>query len=324
MTRQKLLLSVLTLVIVALFIDPFGATLGTQDFDSYRAIRNVLDKTANSRLLNLASYNDYYSIESNYRLRKETSESFVEMGYESVLSAASLGDTTLNSYLHQQGFTHVVVPLSSSENRKIWHKWGNLGSISIRLDLPFFREVVRTSGEFPVVLYEVLVVKNLDVFEINLYSLEWSGVRKDFYELQRSINEVGMYRYDYSKFYSDGTDVSWVMQGTNSYTEKPEFSIRTPNLLDKPFSVEITLLAAYGGNAPTQIIRVSTSSTNQSVMVAAGEPTILKLQLTSNELVSFDNVLPCRLPSTFDSSNGDQRRFCYGIGDIKVRAVSQN
>jgi len=82
------------------------------------------------------------------------------------------------------------------------------------------------------------------------------------------------------------------------------------------------LLAAYGGNAPTQIIRVSTLSGNQSVMVAAGRPAILKLQLSSNELASFDNVLPCRLPSTFDSINGDQRRFCFGIGDIKVRINS--
>ena len=322
MTRQKLLLSVLALVIVALFIDPFGATLGTQDVDSYRAIRNVLDKTANSRLLNLASYDDYYSIEPNFRLRKETSESFVEIGYESVLSAASLGDATFNSYLRQQGFTHVVVPLSSSENRKILHKWGNLGSISIRLDLPFFREVVRTFGEFPVVLYAVLAVSSLSPVENNLYSLEWSGVRKEFYELQRSIKEVGMYRYDYNKFYIDGLDVSWVLQGTDGYSEKPVFSIRTPNLLDKPFSVEITLLAAYGGNAPTQIIRVSTLLSNQSVMVAAGKPAIVKLQLSRNELVSFDNVLPCRLQSSFDSSNGDQRRFCFGIGDIKVRINS--
>jgi len=322
MTRQKLLIGLLTLVIVALFIDPFGATLGTQDVDSYRAIRNVLDKTANSRLLNLASYDDYYSIEPNLRLRKETSESFVEIGYESVLSAASLGDAAFNSYLHQQGFTHVIVPLSSARKGRIWHKWGSLGSVSIQLSPPFFRKVAQTSGEFPVVLYEVLGANNLDTFENSLYSLEWSGVRKDFYELQREIKENGMYAYEYSKFYIDGLDVSWVLQGTGGHSEKPVFSIRTPNLSNKSFSVEMTLLAAYGGNAPTQIIRVSTSSTNQSVMVAAGKPAILKLQLTSNELVSFDNVLPCRLPSTFDSSNGDQRKYCFGISDIKVRAVS--
>ena len=322
MTRWRITLGLLALVIACLFIDPVRATIGSRDRDSYQVIRDALKEKSNSKSIYLASYDDFYSIEPNFRLRAETNESFAEINYNEVLSAASLGESSFNAYLRQDGITHVVVPLSSASKREIRHKWGRLGSVSIRLNPPYFREVVQTFGEFPVVLYEVLTSKSLGTTENSLYSLEWSGVRKDFYELQRSINEVGMYRYDYSKFYSDGTDVSWVMQGTNSYTEKPEFSIHTPNLLDKPFSVEITLLAAYGGNAPTQIIRVSTSLGAQSVMVAAGKPAIVKYQLSSNELVSFDNVLPCRLPSTFDSSNGDQRRFCYGIGDIKVRVSS--
>jgi hypothetical protein len=321
-TRWRITFGLLALVIACLFIDPVRATIGSRDHDSYQVIRDALKEKSNSKSIYLAIYDDFYSIEPNFRLRAETDESFVETNYNKVLSAASLGDSAFNAYLRQNRITHVVVPLSSASKREIWHKWGRLGSVSIRLNPPYFREVAQTFGEFPVVLYEVLTSKSLGTTENSLYSLEWSGVRKDFYELQRSINEVGMYRYDYSKFYSDGTDVSWVMQGTNSYTEKPEFSIRTPNLLDKPFSVEITLLAAYGGNAPTQIIRVSTSSGSQLIMVTAGKSAVLRLQLASDELVSFDNVLPCRLPSTFDSSNGDQRRFCYGIGDIKVRVNS--
>jgi len=318
-TRWRITFGLLALVIACLFIDPVRATIGSRDRDSYQVIRDALKEKSNSKSIYLASYDDFYSIEPNFRLRAETNESFAETNYNKVLSAASLGDSAFNAYLRQHGVTHVVVPLSSASKREIWHKWGRLGSVSIRLTPPFFREVVRTSGEFPVVLYEVLASGKLDVFENSLYSLEWSGVRKDFYELQRNIKEVGMYRYDYSKFYSDGTDVGWVLQGIDGHSEKPEFSIRTPNLIDKPFSVEITLLAAYGGNAPIQIIRVSTLLSNQSVMVAAGKPAIVKLQLSSNEVVSFDNVLSCRLPSTFDSSNGDQRKFCFGIGDIKVR-----
>jgi len=318
-TRWRITFGLLALVIACLFIDPVRATIGSRDRDSYQVIRDALKEKSNSKSIYLASYDDFYSIEPNFRLRAETNESFAEINYNEVLSAASLGESFFNAYLRQHGVTHVVVPLSSASKREIWHKWGRLGSVSIRLTPPFFREVVRTSGEFPVVLYEVLASGKLDVFENSLYSLEWSGVRKDFYELQRNIKEVGMYRYDYSKFYSDGTDVGWVLQGIDGHSEKPEFSIRTPNLIDKPFSVEITLLAAYGGNAPIQIIRVSTLLSNQSVMVAAGKPAIVKLQLSSNEVVSFDNVLSCRLPSTFDSSNGDQRKFCFGIGDIKVR-----
>ena len=322
MTRWRITLSLLALVIVCLFIDPARATIGSRDRDSYRVIRNALKAKPNSKSIYLASYDDFYSIEPNFRLRAETNESFVETNYNEVLSAASLGEPSFNAYLRQHGNTHVVVPLSSALKGKIWHKWGRLGSVSIRLTSPFFREVVRTSGEFPVVLYEVLARGKSDVFENSLYSLEWSGVRKDFYELQRKIREIGMYSYEYSKFYSDGTGVSWVLQGTDGRSENPKFAIRTATFLDKPFSVEITLHAAYGGNAPTQIIRVSTSSANQSVMVAAGKPAIVKLQLSRDEVVSFDDVLPCRLPSTFDASNGDQRKFCFGIGDIKVRITS--
>ena len=322
MTRWRITFGLLALVIACLFIDPVRATIGSRDRDSYQVIRDALKENPNSKSIYLASYDDFYSIESNFRLRAETNESFAETNYNKVLSAASLGDSAFNAYLRQNRITHVVVPLSSASKREIWHKWGRLGSVSIRLTPPFFREVARTSGEFPVVLYEVLAVSSLSALENNLYSLEWFGVPKDFYELQRSIKEVGMYRYDYSKFYLDGTDVSWVLQGIDGHSEKPEFSIRTPNLLDKPFSVEITLLAAYGGNAPTQIIRVSTPSGAQSVMVTAGKPAIVKLQLSSNELVRFDNVLPCRLQSSFDSNNGDQRKFCFGIGDIKLRIGS--
>ncbi len=319
MTCRRITLGLLALVIACLFIDPVRATIGSRDRDSYEVIRDALKEKPNSKSIYLASYDDFYSIEPNFRLRAETNESFAETNYNEVLSAASLGGFSFNAYLHQHGNTHVVVPLSSALKGKIWHKWGRLGSVSIRLAPPFFREVARTVGEFPVVLYEVLAGENLDIFENSLYSLEWSGVQKDFYELQRKIREIGMYRYDYSKFYSDGTDVSWVLQGADGLTGKPEFAIRTATTLDQPFSVEITLLAAYGGNAPTQIIRVSTLSGAQSIMVAAGKPAIVKLQLSSNELVSFDNVLPCRMPSSFDSRSGDRRRFCFGIGDIKIR-----
>ena len=322
MTRWRITFGLLALVIACLFIDPVRATIGSRDRDSYQVIRDALKEKSNSKSIYLASYDDFYSIEPNFRLRAETNESFAEINYNKVLSAASLGDSAFNAYLRQDGITHVVVPLSSASKREIRHKWGRLGSVSIRLNPPYFREVAQTFGEFPVVLYEVLTSKSLGTTENSLYSLEWSGVRKDFYELQREIKENGMYAYEYSKFYIDGLDVSWVLQESGGHSEKPKFYFRTPNLTNKSFTLEVTLLAAYGGNAPTQIIRVSTLLGNQSVVVAAGRPAILKLQLSSNELVSFDNVLPCRLPSTFDSSNADQRKFCFGIGHIKVRINS--
>ena len=250
MTRWRITFGLLALVIVCLFIDPVRATIGSRDRDPDQVIRDVLKEKPNSKSIYLASYDDFYSIEPNFRLRAETDESFAETNYNKVLSAASLGDSAFNAYLRQDGITHVVVPLSSASKREIRHKWGRLGSVSIRLNPPYFREVAQTFGEFPVVLYEVLAVSSLSPVENNLYSLEWSGVRKEFYELQRSIKEVGMYRYDYRKFYIDGLDVSWVLQGADGLTEKPKFYFQTPNLSNKSFSVEITLLAAYVATPP--------------------------------------------------------------------------
>ena len=320
MTRLQAILGGLTLVIACLIIDPAGATIGVHDSNRYQPIQDVLANSPDAKFLYLASYDDLYNIEPNFRLRIETSERFVERNYNLLLSAASLGDQELNSYLHYLGVTHVVVPLSSSENGRILHKWGNLGSISIRLESPFFREMVRTYGEFPVVLYEVLAAgSGSNSYQNNMYSLELPGVRREFYELNRTYEEVGLYHLNYGKFYPDGTDWSWVTQDTNSYIEKVQFYIRTPDLSNKLFSVEVTFLAAGGVNAPMQIIRVSTLSAAQSVTVVGSKPVGVKLQLTSNELVSFDNVLPCRLPSSFDSTNPDPRRFCFGIGEIKIR-----
>ena len=131
MNKKKLLVSFLTLVILVLFIDPFGATIGFQDIDSYRPLRDVLDKTENSKVLYLASYDDYYSIESNSRLRNETSEGFAELGYESVLSAASFGDTAFNSYLFQQGFSTHRRSMRQVVCRSMAGGGGTLGVVQI-------------------------------------------------------------------------------------------------------------------------------------------------------------------------------------------------
>ena len=115
MTRWRITFSLLALVIVCLFIDPVRATIGSMDRDSYQVIRNALKEKSNSKSIYLASYDDFYSIEPNFRLRAETDESFAETNYNKVLSAASLGDSAFNAYLRQHGITHVVVPLGNSQ-----------------------------------------------------------------------------------------------------------------------------------------------------------------------------------------------------------------
>ena len=322
MNKKKLLVSFLTLVILVLFIDPFGATIGFQDIDSYRPLRDVLDKTENSKVLYLASYDDYYSIESNSRLRNETSEGFAELGYESVLSAASLGDATFNSYLYQQGFTHVVVPLSTAVRGRVIHKWGQLGSVSIILGEPFFEKVLESRGEFPVVLYKVLhKSKQNSQLKFPRYALNWDGVPKSFFKLNNEIQESGLYSYNYIKSYLDGPDVSWVLQDDSGVTSNPRFVLQTWGDTNKKLLIEIKFIAAYGGNAPTQIIRVSTSTSAQALSVKAGKSATATLVIDSNQEVAFDNILPCRPADTFAPDDHDPRVFCYGISEVNVREL---
>ena len=305
-----------------LFIDPFGATVGFRDADSYRPMRDVLDETANSKALYLASYDDFYSIEPNFRLRNETSEGFAEFGYESVLSAASFGDTAFNSYLFQQGFTHIVVPLSTATRGKVFYKWGRLGSVSIVLKEPFFEKVLVSQGDFPVVLYKVLYNSKQNFqSKFQGYALVWDGVPKSFFELNNQIQESGMYAYTYTKSYLDGPDVSWVLQDDSGVIPNPRFVLKTPGVTNKELLIEIKFIAAYGGNAPTQIIRVSTPTSAQALVVKAGESATVTLVVNSNQEVAFDNILPCRPADTFSPEDHDPRVFCYGISEITVREL---
>ena len=320
MTRGRLAILGLVLVIVCLFADPTGLTIGFRDNDSYRDIRDVVGNVPNAKALYLASDDDLYSIEPNFRLRAETSEKFVEVAYTDVLSAASLGDVAFNSYLLQRGCKYVIVPLTTADRGLVSHKWGRLGEVSIHLRSPFFRRVLESQGEFPVVLYEVLGERGeVGKTQSLHYGLRWSGVRPAFYEPMRTLQELGMYSYTYSTIYEDGRDVSWVYQRTNGYTEEPQFSIQVAKNEGQRFKVDVTLLAAYGGNAPTQIVRITTPAGAQSVMVSGGKPGVVHLQLAANEQVKLSNILPCRLQSSFDTPNGDARGFCFGIGNIRLR-----
>ena len=323
MTRGRLAISGLVLVVACLFADPTGLTIGFRDNDSYREIRDLVSSVPNVKALYLASDDDLYGIEPNFRLRAETSEKFVEAGYQEILSAASLGDVAFNSYLLQQGCKFVIVPLSTANRGQVSHKWGRLGEVLIRLQPPYFRQVLQSQGEFPVVLYEVLgdrgEVGNVQSLQ---YELQWSGVRSTFYQPLQTLRELGMYSYTYSDMYEDGRDVSWVYQGTDGYTEEPQFFIQVANDERQRFKVDVTLLAAYGSNAPTQIVRVTTPMGTQLVTVSAGKPGVIHLQLGANEEVRFSNALPCRLQSSFDTPNGDARGFCFGIGNIRLRTTS--
>ena len=99
------------------------------DLDPYSPVRSEVAKTKHGKIMLLSSFDDFYSIRSNFDSRREFGETHVERGYDKVLSAASLGDESFSAYLINIGVTHVLVPLSTSLRGEIRYRWGELGSI---------------------------------------------------------------------------------------------------------------------------------------------------------------------------------------------------
>lgn len=301
--------------LVFLIVGPIGLETGVFDGGPYRGMVGDLQRTSNAKVLLFSSYDDFYNLPSNFWLRNEIGEAKIERGYDEVLSNASLGNQSFNQYLRGKGVTHLLAPLSTDIRGSIFHKFGAYGSIRLKLSAPFFQKVRQTGGDFPVVLYKVLAGTPVALWQTNiLYELKWHGVREEFNSLIREQAEVGFYHYSYRKHYDDGEDVSWVFKG-----ETPTFSITTAENSNTKFIVSLVLAAAYGSNAPAQIVVVKTPRTEQKVQLLAGKPVSVSLQLGVNERVKLTNFLPCHQPITFDPSGGDPRSFCYGVINLEVR-----
>jgi len=305
-------------------VDPLGAMSGFSDNGPYSPIKEALDKVDHPKTLMLASFDNFYAIESNYIARAETSDTLVEQGYKSVLVAASLGEPSFNNYLHRHGVTHIIVPRSSADNGYIFHKWGSIGSINLALSPPFFEKVISTVGDFPVALFKVLgeLDESLPNNELN-YSIEWSASVRGEFQLNNGQREVGLNSYSYSYTYADGKDVSWIFgyHYGGKASDAVQFRIRGNSRPEQKFAVSIALLAAYGDEAPSQVVKVSTSNTVASAFIRGGQPAMLNLVLETNEKVELHHVLSCRTPSIWAPEDKDLREFCYGIGDITVRAI---
>ena len=132
---------------------------------------------------------------------------------------------------------------------------------------------------------------------------------------------MGEYSYSYSYSYRDGPDVSWVFQAPEKYHQPATFVVSTSDVTEQKFAISITFVAAYGGNAPPQTVRVSTPSTTRVASIRAGVTEKVDFIVHSNQRVVIDNVLPCRAAATFSPGDDNPLLFCYGISDLTVRAV---
>ena len=323
MTHPKAATLALLAIITFLIVDPTGSTIGARDVDKYAPLRSILATENSKRVITLASWDDLYEVESEQLARKEISLSYTEYGQIQILDAASLGDEFFNSYLLQNEISHVVVPVKSSKNDLVFHKWGDRGSIEIHLTEPYFTKLVTSIGHHGVALYRVNKVdKSIDIPKNFHYELKWSdNVRPEFHKRLIKFKEIGMYAYSYDYSYEDGPDVSWVFQYSDMQKVSADFTFQSHENANQKYEIEVTLLAAYGPKAPSQIALVSLNGDTKPVQFSAGEEAKVLLTVVSNDRATIRNVLPCGSPSTWEPSDQDRRKFCFGIGKITVRRL---
>jgi len=301
----------LVALMVILITTPFGLNGTAQSDDGYSAIQSAIDSTNNAKIAYLYSWND--------RPRNPTFD-FVASSDDELFSAASYGEQYFMDYLAQNGYTHVLVPEASAVSGEIFHKWGEKGTVRIALVAPNFTRVTSTSGGDDVVLYKINSMRVIhEHLKIISYRIDWmDSVRTAFYGVKETFKERGLHAYDYLISYEDGPSLSWVFQYSDYQPEVPAFSIHSADKSSR-FTVSVSLVAAYGPNAPPQVIQMNVAGRNvHAEQLLAGSGVTISAEVKADEVVEIRGVLPCHQPRDFEPADQDIRRFCFGISDLRV------
>jgi len=311
--------SLLVVGLCLLVADPLGVQRGNFSQDSYSQIRSALARYDNPKVLRLGSWNDFYSLEYNNYWRQEISQDFVERNYGEVLNAASLGNDFFNGYLQANDFSHVLIPRSTFDRGVIRHKFTNRGSIEIELGSPFFNMVATSSGPYEAVLLEVnkTTSQPTELSEA-LYDIKWKNTDWWFFTKQTRIAEIGLYRLSYTPFYEWGPDVSWYFDLSPERPNNLELEFNSYTKLLNEVHVELTLVAAYGQNAPPHTVSVSTGTYSETKTLSPNSPGVFKLEMESGESLNISNLTPCRLPRTFEPSDLSEFKMCFGVSKILI------
>ena len=318
--RPSLIAALLAVVLTFALVDPFRVASGRFDSNPYTEIAAELETTSTTGVLVLASYDDLYKFPVYNYLRDVLGtrlayhgEIAVEYGYDEVLTQASLGEESFLRYLRARTISHLIIPMATAETGFVFHRWSTHGTINLDLNSNAFSLVQKSGGDFPLALYKV----NLDVQSVPdsippSYSLAWNGVRPEFYQLLRIIDEG--YNVRYLRKYEERVDTAWVFEG-----EQPKITLVSRVTPNQNFNVELQFVAAYGDNAPPQVLRISVDSQVVVLKLKAGDVATTNLNIRDGQSIKIENVFGCPQGITFDPQGQDIREFCYGLRDVQVR-----
>jgi hypothetical protein len=321
--RPSLIAALLAVVLTFTVVDPFGVASGRFDSNPYTEIAAELEKSSTTGVLVLASYNDLYKFPVYNYLRNVLGtrlayhgEIAVEYGYDEVLTQASLGEESFLRYLKSRNISHLIIPMATAETGVVFHRWSTHGTINLDLNSNAFSLVQKSGGDFPLALYKVKFdVQSASDSIPPTYSLAWSGVRPEFYQLLRMIDEG--YNVHYLRKYEERVDTAWVFEG-----EQPKITLVSPATPNQNFNLELQFVAAYGDNAPPQVLRISVDSQVVVLKLKAGDIATTNLNIRNGQSIKIENVFGCPQGITFDPQGQDIREFCYGLRDIKVQITN--
>jgi len=222
------------------------------------------------------------------------------------MRAASLGVEELSKFLTNEGITHLLIANTGQERDRIFFRWGLGPSVDVVLEEPLFRAVAVAHGEYPATLYEVEQVE-LDGFcsECQGVRLEWEGVRESAMDTSRHG-------------YVDGPGIVWILG-----QDQP--SLRLMSSVDSGFKYRVTfgVIAAYGDNAPPQILKFQTEEGVQFEKIVGGPSREISVEVGLGEELEIQSVLPCMIPAIaqLEAGNQDTRELCFGVSSIKVEEI---
>ena len=271
--------------------------------DSYSIIRSEISKTPNARILEVAPdlqprYFPWTNQVPVAMVSADPAQDDLRF-----MRAASIGQSELSQYLNEQGITHLLVaPLNGARNH-LFYRWSNTPSVDIRLTEPLFREVARAYGDYPASLFEVVPA------ETSGFCSECSGVEFNWKGIREKAIDTSRYGY------LDGPDILWILG-----QDRSSLSINAKTKNGNGFRITFGLVAAYGGNAPPQILRFQSERGLKVVRLFPGPEVFVSIDLSEGETLHIDPALPCVIPAVaqLDLGNQDPREMCFGITSVKA------
>ena len=231
--------------------------------DSYSIIRSEISKTPNARILEVAPdlqprYFPWTNQVPVAMVSADPAQDDLRF-----MRAASIGQSELSQYLNEQGITHLLVaPLNGARNH-LFYRWSNTPSVNIRLTEPLFREVARAYGDYPASLFEVVPA------ETSGFCSECSGVEFNWKGIREKAIDTSRYGY------LDGPDILWILG-----QDRSSLSINAKTKNGNGFRITFGLVAAYGGNAPPQILRFQSERGLKVVRLFPGPEVFVSIDLS--------------------------------------------